>query len=141
MRLCDSYLRLSNTEEFTKQKIIVFAGAMIRELKARGIRAPTYPSKILNEMILPDSNEINMALGEYACELLFVGAMTELAIRHADVSDDEKDFTRNSIARIKERFYATQTSNQTRWSNRDLQFFRRDILPLVGPFVKLHLLH
>lgn len=130
---------IGRASEFTTLQINVFCERLYQFLY-RSSGSPMFVKQVLQEMTLPEENVVNINLGTYAQQILFLSAMEDLRrdglLSSAVLPEDIRaaNTFRSSLIQKIDDF------NTMNMSMRDIRFFRRDIQPLLGTTLKRQLL-
>ena len=125
--------------ELTTLQVNVFyerVSSLIASVSGRN----TLTKQVLQEMVLPEKNAVNVSLGIYAKQILFLVALEDLRRdglleRVVDAEDIHAVNTfRTSLIDTMNSFYECEMDR------RESVYYRRDIMPLIGRTIKMLLL-
>jgi hypothetical protein len=126
---------VSTRTDFTKDHILAFCTSLKDLMRSRECDTPEYLYKTLTQMTLPRANEVNVSLQVYACNLLFACAIAELTSKNLYVSEQERECACEMLAQIT-RKYKIAIGQVPTDDERTRSFYKRDILPVFGPFAR-----
>lgn len=116
----------SSREKTTTPQIMSFYVDVLKRLEATG--STSYVTEeVFRSMQLPPSNVVNVCLGIYAQGLLFLAMMADANFERFLPEDVRavRDFQKNLSNKI-------QTATDGTMDARELSFYKRDVVPLLG---------
>jgi hypothetical protein len=138
---CDLYNTAENNAtrsgEFTRNRIYIFYKNIMNEMISRGCEHTYYLTEALHEMHLPRHSTINISLQYNAFKILFLCSITQLIHNGFSVSREEYMFARDIQAELIEKYnIAMDDDDGSSTYYHERRFYRRDLLPVFGSFVR-----